>query len=48
MPKYYFHIRDGDELEVDHKGMEFANLELAVSAAEVGCQGNDRGTLGGG
>lgn len=35
MPKYYFHIRDGDELEVDDTGAEFANLELAVSDAKL-------------
>ncbi len=35
MPKYYFHIRDGEEFEVDAIGTEFANLELAVNDAQL-------------
>lgn len=35
MPKYYFHIRNGDELEVDGTGADFASLELAVSDAKL-------------
>jgi len=35
MPKYYFHIRDGQQLEVDDMGTEFASLELAVSDAKL-------------
>jgi hypothetical protein len=35
MPKYYFHIRNGDELEVDDIGTDFASLELAVGDAKL-------------
>lgn len=35
MPKYYFHIRKGKELEVDDMGTDFASLELAVSDAKL-------------
>lgn len=30
MPRFYFHIRDGDLLEIDPDGLEFATLEYAV------------------
>ena len=30
MPRFYFHIRDGDLLEIDPDGQEFATLEYAV------------------
>ena len=35
MPKYYFHIRNGKELEVDDVGTDFASLEVAVSDAKL-------------
>ncbi|RFZ83824.1 hypothetical protein D0Y60_20895 [Shinella sp. WSJ-2] len=30
MPRFYFHIRDGDVHEIDPDGLEFASLEDAV------------------
>ncbi|WP_421579742.1 DUF6894 family protein [Shinella sp. M31] len=30
MPRFYFHIRDGDVHEIDHEGLLFASLEDAV------------------
>lgn len=30
MPRYYFHIRDGEFLEIDPDGLEFTSLEDAV------------------
>jgi hypothetical protein len=35
MPKYYFHIRNGDEFEVDEVGADFSSLELAVADAKM-------------
>lgn len=39
MPKYYFHIRDGDKLEHDDLGTEFASVEHAVSDAKLAARG---------
>ncbi|TWF47801.1 DUF6894 family protein [Neorhizobium alkalisoli] len=33
MPKYYFHIRDGQNLTLDPEGAEFENLEAARTEA---------------
>lgn len=30
MPRFYFHIRDGNFREIDPEGVEFASLEHAV------------------
>ncbi|MBO0144112.1 hypothetical protein JZX87_23440 [Agrobacterium sp. Ap1] len=30
MPRYYFHLRDGDRLDRDPEGTELATLDLAV------------------
>ena len=30
MPRFYFHIRDGEFFEIDPEGLEFASLEYAV------------------
>lgn len=30
MPRFFFHIRDGDVHEIDPQGLEFASLEHAV------------------
>lgn len=30
MPRFFFHIRDGDVHEIDPEGLEFASLEHAV------------------
>jgi len=30
MPRYYFHLRDGDRLNLDPEGTELATLEMAV------------------
>jgi hypothetical protein len=35
MPRYYFHIRKGDEIEVDPEGTDFLTLDLAVSDARL-------------
>ena len=35
MPKFFFHIRQGDELEVDDQGTEFPSKEHAVSDARA-------------
>jgi hypothetical protein len=35
MPKYYFHIRDGNELEVDRDGTDFESLDVAVNDART-------------
>ena len=35
MPKYYFHIRNGDNLEIDAEGTEFSTLESAVGDAKL-------------
>ena len=33
MPKYFFHSHRGSRVEVDHLGVEFANLDEAVADA---------------
>lgn len=33
MPRFYFHIRDGNVHEIDPEGVEFASLEHAISDA---------------
>jgi hypothetical protein len=33
MPIYYFHIRNGDKLELDPDGVELPDLDTAVSEA---------------
>ncbi|SFB59701.1 hypothetical protein SAMN03159496_05588 [Rhizobium sp. NFR07] len=33
MSRYYFHIRDGDDLAEDREGAEFASIELARDEA---------------
>lgn len=33
MPKYYFHIRDGQDLALDPEGAEFETLEAARKEA---------------
>lgn len=35
MPKYFFHIRDGNNFEIDTVGTHFPTLELAVSDAKL-------------
>jgi len=35
MPKFFFHIRDGETLEVDPEGVEFPTLESAVLDAQA-------------
>lgn len=35
MPKFFFHIRDGETLEVDPEGVEFPTLERAVLDAQA-------------
>lgn len=35
MPKYYFHIRNGDSVEIDAEETEFATLESAVGDAKL-------------
>jgi hypothetical protein len=30
VPRFYFHIRDGEALEVDPQGVEFPSLESAI------------------
>lgn len=30
MPRFYFHIRDGDLFDIDPNGLEFASLQHAV------------------
>jgi hypothetical protein len=35
MPKYYFHIQNGDNLEIDAEGIGFSTLESAVGDAEL-------------
>lgn len=34
MPRFYFHIRNGHDLETDAAGTEFASLEAAVCDAK--------------
>ena len=29
MPRYYFHVRDGDNLDFDHVGTDLANIDEA-------------------
>ena len=29
MPRYYFHVRDGDNLDLDHVGTDLANIDEA-------------------
>lgn len=33
MPRYYFHIRDGESVVFDREGADFASLELALEEA---------------
>lgn len=33
MPRYYFHLRDADGVEIDDEGIAFTDLELAVKDA---------------
>ena len=35
MPRYFFHVRDGDELILDHEGLELPDLEECSTNAEV-------------
>jgi len=35
MPRYFFHIRDGEKMEVDPEGVEFPTLESAVLDAQA-------------
>ncbi|MGD9478427.1 DUF6894 family protein [Shinella sp. G-2] len=35
MPRYFFHIRDKDNLEIDPEGLEFPDLESAVIDARM-------------
>ncbi|MGJ7043210.1 hypothetical protein J2Y63_006494 [Shinella sp. BE166] len=35
MPRFYFHIRDGDELEIDPQGTVFDTIEAAVIDARM-------------
>lgn len=30
MPKFFFHIRDGEAVEIDPDGLEFPSLESAI------------------
>ncbi|WP_112502614.1 DUF6894 family protein [Rhizobium sp.] len=34
MPRYYFHLRDGDRLDRDPEGTELATLDLAVEEVQ--------------
>ena len=36
MPRYYFDVRDGDELMVDNEGVEFDDLEAARREGATG------------
>jgi hypothetical protein len=33
MPRYYFHVRDGDNLDFDHVGTDLANIDEARTEA---------------
>ncbi|HEV7436201.1 MAG TPA: hypothetical protein VGO22_15195 [Pseudorhizobium sp.] len=33
MPRYYFHIREGDQFEEDPEGSEFSSVEVAREEA---------------
>ena len=33
MPRYYFHVRDGDNLDLDHVGADLANIDEARTEA---------------
>ncbi len=35
MPRYFFHVRTAEDLEVDPEGSEFADLEKAELDAQV-------------
>lgn len=35
MSRYFFHIRNGDQLEIDDQGTEFPSKECAVSDARI-------------
>jgi len=34
MPRYYFHLREGDRLDRDPEGTELATLDLAVEEVQ--------------
>lgn len=36
MPRYFFHVRSAEGLEVDTEGLEFDSLEEAIADAERG------------
>lgn len=35
MPRFYFHIRDGEDLEIDPQGTVFDSLEAAITDARM-------------
>jgi len=35
MVRYFLHIRDGEKLEKDAEGSEFASLDLAIEEARI-------------
>ena len=38
MPRYYFHVHDGDSLDQDHSGMDLANIhEARTEAVKAAC-----------
>jgi hypothetical protein len=38
MPRYHFHIRDGQSFIPDEEGMEFEDLECAKAEARESCK----------
>jgi hypothetical protein len=42
MPRYFFHVRDGDELILDHGGLELPDLDGELDEPEFGSKGAER------